>query len=92
MEQAARGPPVKVSGAMRCLALLQLRAEIVQCGLGVDAATINGGKNLGFQHGSHLSYSDDIPLSNLFVTIANQFSKPTDKFADSTADITEVLG
>jgi hypothetical protein len=53
---------------------------------------LSGGKNLGFQHGSHLSYSDDIPLSNLFVTIANQFSKPTDKFADSTADITEVLG
>ena len=53
---------------------------------------LSGGKNLGFQHGSHLQYSDDIPLSNLFVTIANQFSKPTDKFADSTADITEVLG
>jgi hypothetical protein len=53
---------------------------------------LSGGKNLGFQHGSHLSYNDDIPLSNLFVTIANQFSKPTDKFADSTADITEVLG
>jgi len=53
---------------------------------------LSGGKNLGFQHGSHLQYTDDIPLSNLFVTIANQFSKPTDKFADSTADITEVLG
>jgi hypothetical protein len=53
---------------------------------------LSGGKNLGFQHGSHLKYSNDIPLSNLFVTIANQFSRPTDKFADSTADITEVLG
>lgn len=53
---------------------------------------LSGGKNLGFQHGSHLSYGDDVPLANLFVTIANQLSRPTDTFADSTADITEVLG
>jgi hypothetical protein len=53
---------------------------------------LNGGKNLGFQHGSHLHFSDDIPLSNLFVTLANQLSRPTDNFADSTADITDVLG
>lgn len=53
---------------------------------------LSGGKNLGFQHGSHLSYGDDVPLANLFVTIANQLSRPTDKFADSTADLTEVLG
>ena len=52
---------------------------------------LSGGKNLGFQHGAHLNYSDDVPLSNLFVTIANQLSRPTKKFADSTADITEVL-
>ena len=53
---------------------------------------LSGGKNLGFQHGAHLSYGDDVPLANLFVTIANQLSRPTDKFADSTADLTEVLG
>ena len=53
---------------------------------------LSGGKNLGFRHGSHLSYSDDIPLSNLFVTIANQLSSPTESFADSTADISEVVG
>ena len=29
---------------------------------------------------------------NLFVTISNQLSRPTGRFADSTADITEVLG
>ena len=29
---------------------------------------LSGGRNLGFSHGSHLHYSDDIPLSNLFLT------------------------
>jgi hypothetical protein len=53
---------------------------------------LSGGKNMGFQHGTHLNYSDNVPLSNLFVTISNQLSQPTEKFADSTADITEVLG
>ena len=52
---------------------------------------LSGGKNMGFNHGSHLNYSDDIPLSNLFVTISNQLGKPTERFADSTADISEVL-
>ncbi|MEE2936967.1 MAG: DUF1552 domain-containing protein [Planctomycetota bacterium] len=53
---------------------------------------LSGGKNLGFQHGSHLRYSDNVPLSNLFVTIANQMASPTMRFSDSTSDITEVLG
>lgn len=52
---------------------------------------LSGGKNMGFQHGSHLRYSDNVPLSNLFVTIGNQLSGPTEKFSDSTADITEIL-
>ena len=47
---------------------------------------------MGFKHGSHLNYSNDVPLSNLFVTIANQLGGPTNKFSDSTADMTEVLG
>ena len=53
---------------------------------------LSGGQNMGFRHGSHLHYSEDVPLSNLFVTIGNQLGRPTEKFADSTADITEVLG
>ncbi len=53
---------------------------------------LSGGKNLGFQHGSHLHYGNHVPLSNLFVTIANQLGRATQQFADSTADITEVLG
>lgn len=53
---------------------------------------LSGGSNLGFQHGRHLNFSDDVPLSNLFLTFANQLGSPSDRFADSTADITDVLG
>ena len=53
---------------------------------------LSGGNNLGFRHGSHLNYTEDIPLSNLFLTFANQIGESTEKFADSTADITDVLG
>lgn len=53
---------------------------------------LSGGKNMGFSHGSHLKYGSDVPLSNLFVTIANQLGGPTSEFSDSTADMTEVLG
>ena len=53
---------------------------------------LSGGKNMGFRHGSHLNYGEHIPLSNLFLTIANQLGHPTKRFADSTADLTEVLG
>ena len=53
---------------------------------------LSGGSNLGFKHGSHLHYEEHVPLSNLFVTIANQLGGPTEHFADSTADISEVLG
>ena len=52
---------------------------------------LSGGKNIGFQHGSHLHYEDNVPLSNLFVTIANQFASPIESFSDSTGDLTEVL-
>ena len=52
---------------------------------------LSGGSNSGFKHGSHLHYGDHIPLSNLFVTIANQLAGPTSQFSDSTSDITEVL-
>ncbi|QDT62737.1 hypothetical protein SV7mr_52880 [Stieleria bergensis] len=52
---------------------------------------LSGGKNMGFNHGAHLHYQDDVPLANLFVTIANQLGQQTTRFADSTADISEVL-
>lgn len=46
---------------------------------------------MGFKHGSHLDYGNDVPLSNLFVTIAIQLGGPTDTFSDSNRDITGVL-
>lgn len=53
---------------------------------------LSGGSNLGFQHGSHLNFDEErIPLANLFVTIANQLDTPTEQFAGSTGDITDVL-
>ena len=52
---------------------------------------LSGGKNMEFKHGSHLHYGDNLPLSNLFHTFANQFAVPTDKFSDSTGDIMEVV-
>ena len=53
---------------------------------------LSGGQNMGFKHGSHLRYKDNIPLSNLFLTFANQLAGPTERFSDSTSDITEVVG
>lgn len=52
---------------------------------------LSGGANLGFQHGSHLHYSENVPLANLFLTFANQLGGPTESFADSTASVSEVL-
>jgi len=53
---------------------------------------LSGGKKMGFKHGSHLNYGNHIPLSNLFLTFANQLAGPTQRFSDSTSDITEVVG
>ncbi|MCM8538877.1 MAG: DUF1552 domain-containing protein [Lentisphaeraceae bacterium] len=52
---------------------------------------LSGGKNIGFKHGKHLNFSEDVPLSNLFVTMANQFSVPAEKFTCSTGDMGEVV-
>jgi len=52
---------------------------------------LSGGKSLGFKHGSHYAYSDDIPLSNLFLTIAQQYEPSTMSFADSNSTISEIL-
>lgn len=52
---------------------------------------LGGGKNMGFKHGSHLAYSDNVPLSNLFVTMAGQMSVPVEKITCSTGAISEVI-
>ena len=51
-----------------------------------------GGKNLGYRHGVHRTYSEDIPFSNLFVSIANGLDVPIESYHDSTGRIEEVYG
>ena len=50
-----------------------------------------GGKNMGYHHGTHRTYSEDIPFSNLFVTIANSMGVPIKSYHDSTDHIGDVL-
>ncbi|MGI9430121.1 MAG: DUF1552 domain-containing protein [Bythopirellula sp.] len=50
-----------------------------------------GGKNLGLAHGSHHRYTDDIPLSNLHLTMLERLGVPVESFSDSTGMISEVV-
>lgn len=50
-----------------------------------------GGRNLGLQHGRYLKYGDDVPLSNLFVTMLNCVGAEQESFADSTGEMSDLL-
>ena len=50
-----------------------------------------GGRKLGFKHDQFLKYGSDVPFSNLFVTMMNRFGAPTQAFADSTGEMSELL-
>lgn len=50
-----------------------------------------GGDKLGFQHGQFHKFGDDVPLSNLFVTMMNRVGLPTESFVDSTGEISELI-
>ena len=50
-----------------------------------------GGKNMGYEHGQYLKFENDVPLSNLFVTIQKGMGAKADSFADSTGEMKEVL-
>lgn len=50
-----------------------------------------GGNGLNMQHGQFLKLSNRVPMSNLFVTMMNQIGVPSDGFADSTGEITELV-
>lgn len=50
-----------------------------------------GGSNLGLQHGQFLKLTEQVPMSNLFVTMLNRIGVPTRSFSDSTGEVTEVL-
>ena len=49
-----------------------------------------GGNAMGMKHGHYRRFADNLPLSNLFVTILNQLGVARDAFADSTSDLTDV--
>lgn len=53
-----------------------------------------GGKNLGFKHGYLHEFVDQskVPLANLFVTMLNALDVPVEKFADSTGDMSQLVG
>lgn len=51
---------------------------------------VAGGDKLGLKHGAYQRYGSDVPLSNLFVTMANRLGMPGSKFVDSTGELTEL--
>ena len=50
-----------------------------------------GGKNMGYKHGQYLRFDNDVPLSNLFVTIQDRMGVKAESFADSTGSLDDVL-
>ena len=50
-----------------------------------------GGRSMGFRHGQYLRFDEDIPLSNLYLTMLRQMDVPTDAFADSTGVMDELV-
>ncbi|MFN4872559.1 MAG: DUF1552 domain-containing protein [Akkermansiaceae bacterium] len=54
---------------------------------------IAGGGKLGIKHGNLHAFEGDkkVPLANLYTTLLNTVDVPTEKFADSTGEMTEIL-
>ena len=50
-----------------------------------------GGSNLGLKHGSFHKFTESTPLSNLFVTMLDRLQVPTNSFADSTGEMSELI-
>ena len=50
-----------------------------------------GGASLGIKHGQYRKFSEDVPLSNLFVTMLQKMDVRIDSFKDSTGPLNEVL-
>ena len=51
-----------------------------------------GGRKLGLKHGQYLKLSEKTPLANVFVTMLERMGLPNESFADSTGEMTELLG
>jgi hypothetical protein len=51
-----------------------------------------GGRGAGrIAAGQHLTYTEDTPLANLFVSMLDAFGAPVERFADSTGPLPGVL-
>jgi len=50
-----------------------------------------GGSNLGIKHGRCIKYSEDVPFSNLFVTMLDRMEIPVKSFKDSTGELSEII-
>jgi hypothetical protein len=46
---------------------------------------------MGYEHGQYIKFANDVPLSNLFVTIQKRMGAKADSFADSSGEMKEVL-
>ena len=46
---------------------------------------------MGYKHGQYLRFDNDVPLSNLFVTIQDRMGVEAESFADSTGPMAEAL-
>ncbi|MCB1226608.1 MAG: hypothetical protein KDK99_12410, partial [Verrucomicrobiales bacterium] len=46
-----------------------------------------GGRKLGIKHNHYLKFGEDVPMSNLFVTLLQAMGIATDRFADSTGPL-----
>ena len=50
-----------------------------------------GGRKLGMQHNRFHKFSEDVPMSNLLLTMLNRVGAEQKSFADSTGEISELL-
>lgn len=50
-----------------------------------------GGRGLGLAHGHYRQFGQEIPLSNLYVTMLNKLGVPAQRFMDSTGEMTQIL-
>ena len=50
-----------------------------------------GGRKLGLKHGRYLRFGDEVPMSNMLLTMMNAVSVESEQFADSNGDIGELL-
>lgn len=51
-----------------------------------------GGSKLGLRHGQYLKLGEQIPLSNVFLTLLHRLGVPAESFADSSGECTAITG